>query len=497
MRPSFSALLALLHLACAANLEEETQAGIDPNAKASYFVLHGYVFALNVVENGDVYFHMNAPSSHSWMGIGFGSSMTNTRMIVSYLAEDGHTLINSCRMAHGHSEPVHDPDCIIEGVSNDTYAPYHNSLSPDGILISHAVCRNCSTWANGFIDTKSTAAPFIYALGPNVTLKSDSPTADLRVHELYSGFTLDMTKATNYSGWYGRVPAPQDPGLQTGQGFWAFANYFSSSAYGTGSLADWAPAAHAAFMCVAFLFIFPLGAISLRLVRRARFHAMLQMIGLVFVLIGFGLGIYAAKLYNKSKHFNSVHQIIGLVVFAGLFLQIGLGLSHHLIFMRSGTPTPLGKTHRFLGIFIMVLAVVNGGLGFDFANNPSTAYAAVVAVMAVLFGALTFWVWTYNRKHVYKPEKTKFVETYHDQEPQGEYEMQQAPFASMGHVQTPRTPFFGQPKWDDDPENYRDHLTRNNTAYNTGGQESLYTDTPASESKENPFRTKWEAVPLR
>lgn len=199
----------------------------------------------------------------------------------------------------------------------------------------------------------------------------------------------------------------------------------------------------------------------------------------------------------QSKHFNSAHQIIGLFVFAGLFVQIGLGLSHHLLFMRSGVPTVMGKVHRFLGMGIMVLAVINGGLGFDFAQNESVAYSAVVAVMTVILALLTFWVWFYNRKHVYKPEKSNFVETYHDQEPEGEYEMQQAPFASMGYVQTPRTPRFAAPKWDDDPENYRDHLTRNNTAYNAAGQESLYTDTPASDSKENPFRQKWEAVPLR
>lgn len=302
MKAILLTVLAFLCLAWAANPEEEAQAGIDPNAKAAYFVNDGYVFALNVAENGDVYFHMNAPASHSWMGIGFGGTMSNTRMIVTYMAADGHHLINSCRTSYGHSEPVHDPDCIIEGVSNDTYAPFHNTLSPDGILISHAVCRNCSTWATGSIDVHNPKQPFIYALGPNDTLKSDSLNANMRVHSLYGGFTLDMTVATNYSGWYGRVPAPQDPGLQTGHGFWAFANYFSSDPYGIGSLADWAPGAHAAFMCIAFLLIFPLGAISLRLVRRARFHASMQLVGLAFVLIGFGMGVYASTLYNKVRH---------------------------------------------------------------------------------------------------------------------------------------------------------------------------------------------------
>ncbi|KAF2171375.1 iron reductase domain protein [Zasmidium cellare ATCC 36951] len=489
---SLTLILALLGLTLAADHDLEIAAGIDDQAKAAYFVLssEGYVFALNVAENGDVFYHMNAPASHSWMGVGFGSSMENVRMLISYIGEDGHTLINSCRMSTGHTEPEWEEDCRIDNVYTDKYAPFSNTLSPDGIMIAHAVCRNCSSWATGSIDIKNQQQPFIYALGPNETLHSNHPNANLRQHSVYGTFNLDMTVATNYTGTYGRVPAPQDPGLQVGDSFWAFANYFSSTAYNTGTLDEWAPVAHAVFMCLAFLLIFPLGAISLRLTRRATFHAFAQMIGTAFVIIGLGLGVYASKLYNKSKNFNSAHQVIGLIIFAALFLQIGLGLSHHLIFMRSGVPTIMGKIHRFFGISIIILALINGGLGFNFAqdDHDNVPYGIVVAVMAVIFGVLTFFVWSYSRKHLYKPEKEGFAQNYGD-EPPAEYEMQGGTY-----VQTPRTPFFpGTLKSDPhDPEDFRSHLIRSQT----GGKESLYTDTPASD-RENPFKGKWEAVPLR
>jgi hypothetical protein len=78
---SFTVLVLFLatfsRLAWTANPNEEAQAGIDDKAKAAYFVLGsaGYVFALNVAENGDVYYHMNAPAKHSWMYVcGHGRS---------------------------------------------------------------------------------------------------------------------------------------------------------------------------------------------------------------------------------------------------------------------------------------------------------------------------------------------------------------------------------------------------------------------------------------
>jgi len=226
MRSIILILLASLQLAWTADRQQMTQAGIDEHAKAAYFVLRssGYVFALNVAENGDVYFHMNAPARHSWVGVGFGSSMHNTRMIVSYISEDGHRITNSPRMSRGQVEPEWEQDVVIDDVQSDLYAPYANTLSPDGIMIAHAVCRNCSTWATGSIDTTSTSQPFIFALGPNITLRSNELDAPLRLHDFHGSFELDMTVATNISGSYGRVPPPQDPGLQVGHAYWAFAN---------------------------------------------------------------------------------------------------------------------------------------------------------------------------------------------------------------------------------------------------------------------------------
>lgn len=411
--------------------------------------------------------------------------MTNTRMLISYLGDDGYNLINSCRYSSGQSEPEWESDIVIENVSNDTYAPYSNTLSPDGILIAHAVCRNCSTWKSGALDLTSTAQDFVFALGPNRTLHSDDPAANLRLHEFHGSFQLDMTVATNFTGEYGRVPAPQDPGLQVGHAFWAFANYFSSTVYSTGTDTAWFAVAHAAFMAIAFLLLLPLGALSLRLTRKVRIHGAAQLIGLAFVAVGFGLGVYCSSIFNKSKHFNSVHQIIGLLILGTLLIHVGLGLSHHLIYMRAGTPTIMGKIHRFLGISILTLGVANGFIGLKLAGNSMVAYGVAVAIMLVIFAGLSFFIFRYNHAHAYRPEKEAFVPSDH---PRDDYEMYETPFAARGYVQTPRTPFFGLARNDEySVRNEQQHMKSGST---TQVPESLYTDTPASD--ENPFKGKWE-----
>jgi hypothetical protein len=285
-----------------ANIECENQAGIPDYIKGSYFVHTGYVFAINAVKaNGDVWYHMNAPTSHSWYGVGFGRDMNNVRMLVAYLGSNGHNVTNSCRMSYGESEPVYDPDCVVDDIYGDIYGPYANTLSPGGVMITHSVCRGCASWMGGALDLNSTEQPFIYALGPNTTLLSDRRDAEIRMHTFHGVFNLDMTKATNYTGTYGRVPAPQDPANQGQGAFWAFANAFSSPQYNFGDDTEWAGMAHGIFMCIAFLLIFPLGAVILRTMKRAMFHAVAQLVGFLFVLVGFALAVYVSKIYNKVR----------------------------------------------------------------------------------------------------------------------------------------------------------------------------------------------------
>jgi hypothetical protein len=162
----------------------------------------------------------------------------------------------------------------------------------------------------GALDLNNTAQPFIYALGPNVTLMSDRRDAEIRMHQFHGVFNLDMTKATNYTGTYGRIPAPQDPANQQQGAFWAFANAFSSPQYDFGDDTEWAGMVHGVFMCIAFLLIFPLGALILRTMKRAMYHAVAQMVGIAFVIIGFGTAIHVSKIYNKVRRSSRASYLV-------------------------------------------------------------------------------------------------------------------------------------------------------------------------------------------
>jgi hypothetical protein len=276
--------------------------GIDYHAKRSYFNFNVggesiYVFALNAVDNGDVYFHMSGPVAHTWLGIGFGSQMKDSFMLIAYPSENGLNTTISTRIGTGHTEPVWTPGHDIVKIYNDTYAPHANIVTArgTGVIISHAMCRNCSQ----FLNLESTSQPMIFALGPSQHFGSDSLEASLPRHSMYGQFTMDMTRATNYTGWYGRVPAPNVPDFSYPPDDTAFASAGTTVAFNVQTINNPMPGAHAVLMCIAFVIIFPSGAIVMQFLKKALWHAAVQAIGFLFVLGGFGVAVSVARQYNK------------------------------------------------------------------------------------------------------------------------------------------------------------------------------------------------------
>jgi len=440
------ALLALwtcLHLAVALD-------GPDPEAHGTYFTSPNtkaasqtYVFALNVVpETGDIFFHMSAYASiqseitaFSWMGVGFGSEMKDAFMLIAYPSSNGTGLTISPRIAHGNSEPELQKDVVVEKIFSDDYAPAANQVQ-HGIMIAHGVCRNCTTWATGALDLGNTRQPFIYALGADpgkgTALQSDDPGAGLRRHSFYGRFFGDMTYAISASD-HGRVPPPNDPGAAASSGVsdTNFAYAFSTKAFDTHDDVEWVPVLHGVIMSLAFMLVFPTGGLIMRLLRRTGllFHAGVQSFGLALVVVGFGTGVYVSRQYNRSRRFGTGHQALGLLLFAALFVQVGLGVVQHRTYRRTQRETMLGIAHRFLGPAIIILGVVNGGLGLDLAGeslmairrqacrietytdlqpgNPhyNVAYGVVVAVIGVFFLAILGLQMFHRRHNKYRPEQ--------------------------------------------------------------------------------------------
>ena len=110
---------------------------------------------------------------------------------------------------------------------------------------------------------------------------------------------------------------------------------------------------------------------------------------------------------QQSRNFNSAHQVLGLIIFATVFIQLGLGIVHHLIYRRTKQPTINSKIHLFMGPLLILLAIINGGLGFNLAQNhrDNIPYGIVVAVVAIIFIAVRLWLLLKRRPSSYRPDR--------------------------------------------------------------------------------------------
>jgi len=162
-----------------------------------------------------------------------------------------------------------------------------------------------------------------------------------------------------------------------------------------------------------------LGGILIRLGIRSpwivRIHAILQSLSFVIYFVAAGLGIWLIRQlsdgdsyasYSSYSLWDDPHPKIGVGILVAAFFQPIFGLIHHTIYKRrvaatkAGRPTkPPGRTaigtiHLWLGRLLIVLGVINGGLGLrlasytDFAGNTRTkaiAYGIGSGIMLLLY----------------------------------------------------------------------------------------------------------------
>lgn len=337
-----------------------------------------FVFALSVDgANNDLYFHMSAPSSNAWMGVGIGQKMQNSLYFIAYASSNGTGVTLSPRVASGNSEPSYYKDVTCDliygnGLSN---SDQESNTGPfggvsNGKMSVNAVCHNATSWklgsSSGSLDVTSTAQPFIFAVGPSVpggpNLRSNSLSAGLQYHDFFGQFTMDMTQATTDSGSVS-VPLPNDATNSSYTNSGVTIQFAKSDS-------DPAPHIHAFVMCFAYFVLWPIGSLCLRVMNRVKLHAWVQFIGLVLATMGSAGGAYLSTEYNRSKNFNSPHQVLGILLFISVWAQFLLGFFHHRIYKREQRPTILGKIHRYLGPAIIFIGVVVAMLGFVLALNP-------------------------------------------------------------------------------------------------------------------------------
>ncbi|PSN70742.1 hypothetical protein BS50DRAFT_267089 [Corynespora cassiicola Philippines] len=156
--------------------------------------------------------------------------------------------------------------------------------------------------------------------------------------------------------------------------------------------------AHGVIASLAIVVWFPLGVFILRTLKMkntVRFHAMWQCVGLILLLVGFGLGSWMSSLMGGL--YGEAHVILGIVITILFLVSAIFGYLHHKNFLRTQSPTHERHIHVWLGRFLLILGLINGGTGLKLADN-TTAGGIVYGVVAGLVGITYAGVWYWSKR---------------------------------------------------------------------------------------------------
>lgn len=118
---------------------------------------------------------------------------------------------------------------------------------------------------------------------------------------------------------------------------------------------------HALLLGIAFVVVFPVGVIGLRLRWKIAFgaHWLTQSIGSLASFIGLALAIALSIVGVEYDDFTEAHQILGICVVALLALQLAAGYWHHLNFKHLGRRTAISYGHIWLGRIAIYGGMIN------------------------------------------------------------------------------------------------------------------------------------------
>lgn len=266
-------------------------------------------------------------------------------MFLVYTSASGKNITLSPRLPRKHSEPEYSSDIQVELLPGTGYS--------NGTLTANFKCSNCrganAAQINNYnLDVTSTSQKMCFASGPSGEIKSDNLNAPIKRHSDYGSFTMDMQKATG-AGGVAAVPltaTPDEGAVQTS----------------ITTDRDFSAKLHAVIMIFAFVVLMPFGIIILRVLGWVRWHGINQGFAAILVLVGAGLGIYIGTMYNRTKKFNTGHQVFGVIIIAALVAQVVLGFLHHRIYKKSQTTTKMAPVHVWLGRILIPAGIINGFL---------------------------------------------------------------------------------------------------------------------------------------
>lgn len=335
-------------------------------------------FAVNVPETSkrsesvDIFFQLSAPTTYSWVALAQGTAMNNANMFLMHSSADGSNITLSARNSSGHIMPTHNDaaDVVLlegSGISN-------------GRMIANVKCANCNSWSTGSMSLQDDSSNWLYAYRQGTPINSDDKNAAISEHDNKGTFQWDLSRARG-----GSSPNPFTATATT-------TNSSSSSATGWRAMSAQAQdrfvQAHGALAGIAFVAIFPIGGILVRLTSAsglAWIHGGLQIFGYTIFIAAAGLGIYIA---TSADYMHEPHAVIGLLLLVILFFMPIIGVIHHKMYTRTHRRTLLSYGHIFIGRAAILLGIVNGGLGLQLAGasrSSTIAYGVIAGVMGLIY----------------------------------------------------------------------------------------------------------------
>ena len=342
-------------------------------------------FSINVPEqsansgSGDIYFQLSAPTTYSWVGLAQGTMMSNANMFLMYRSADGQNVTLSPRSTSGHVMPTHNGAADVSllegsGISN-------------GRMVANVRCGNCDTWGTGSMSLKGSTSNWLYAHLQGSPIDSDDMNAHISQHDREGTFQWDLSQATGGSDTnpFTSAATTSSSNAIGGQNSWM---RLSSQAQ------DRFIQAHGTLASIAFVAIFPIGAILVRLAsfrQLAWTHGGLQIFGYAIFIAAAGIGLFMA---DGRDYLCEPHAIIGILLLAVLFFMPFIGAIHHRVYKTVQKRTWWSYGHIFTGRAAVVLGMVNGGLGLQLADARSSytiAYGVFAGLMGFLYiGAIAF-----------------------------------------------------------------------------------------------------------
>ncbi|KAN0103291.1 iron reductase domain protein [Hyaloscypha variabilis] len=408
-------------------------------------------YAVNVpastAENGsgDIYFQISGPTTMSWIGFGQGSQMKGSNIFMIYANADGTNVTLSPRLGTGEQQPDADTSAEVtlldgSGISND-------------MMVANVRCSNCNSWSGGTMSFTDSTSSWIYAYKTGSAIDSDSVSASVSQHSQYGTTTLNLQNAAGGSSsnpFTSTADSTSSNSSSASSSSPSSASTASSSSGGGGGTpgdVNMVIMAHAILAPLAFVLFFPMGAMMIRLLSFKGvvwLHAGWMVTTYIIVLGAMGMGVWIAVV---TQQLDTYHSIIGLIVVGALLLQPVSGITHHLLYKKTGGANVATYPHIWWGRAIVTLGIINGGFGLQLSDNTTqgeVAYAIVASVMWTLWMVVIVFSFAKSRRTVGKIQKK---DIYTVEMRNGNSSTERMRYAASIEQNSPPTNYYNQDEW--------------------------------------------------